>query len=75
MLLEEEDSRDLWDVMREMYETGASHKGAKMKTKHFKVVCSECGSEDVVIAEVLSCWKGESSKRLVCKKCGVKETI
>ena len=44
-----------------------------MKTGHFKIVCAECGSEDVILTD----WYNdhEEGKRLRCKKCGVKEEL
>jgi len=75
MLLEEEESRDLWDVLREMYEEGTEQERSIMNTKRFKIVCSRCGSEDVIIVDVHSDWERESSKMLKCKKCEAKETL
>ena len=75
MLLEEEESRDLWDILREIYETRAGQKGGIMGTKHFRIVCAECGGDDVVISTVHSDWEGESIKRLRCKSCGAKEDL
>lgn len=45
-----------------------------MKTKHFKIVCSECGSENVVLVDYHT-EDEEEGKRLRCKNCGAKENL
>jgi DNA-directed RNA polymerase subunit RPC12/RpoP len=44
-----------------------------MKTGHFKIVCAECGCEDVVLSDYHNDY--EEGKRLRCKGCGAKEDL
>ena len=44
-----------------------------MKTLHFEIVCSECGSKNVVLSE----WHSSAGEgmRLTCKDCKTRENL
>lgn len=46
-----------------------------MKIKHFTIICSECGSENVTIINVNSDWDNEDKKCLHCKDCDATEDL